>query len=95
MISKDQAKKSVEAELQRGYQIPDDTYVIIEDLTIEKPFAWIFFYNSKKYLKTGDFNDVIAGNGPVFVNKHNGVIEFCGSRKSLDELLLEYERKWG
>lgn len=94
MISKEQAKKSVEAELQRRCQIPDDTYVIVEDLTIEKPFAWIFFYNSKKYLKSGDINDGISGNGPVFVNKHNGEIKFCGSQK-FEKLLSEYEQKWG
>ena len=94
MVSKEQAQKSVEVELRRGYQIPDDTYVIVEDLTIEKPFAWIFYYNSKKYLKTGDINDAVAGNGPVFVNKHTGEIKFCGSGISLEKLLLEYERKW-
>ena len=94
MITKQQAQEAVAAELRTKCQIPSDSFVIIENLTVEKPFGWIFFYDSKKYLETGSIDHAIAGNGPVFVNKRDGTIEFCGSHKSLQEFISEYERKW-
>lgn len=92
MITKKQAKEAVIAELKKRCQIPSDEFVIVENLTMERQFGWIFFYDSKKYLETGNINDAIAGNGPIFVNKHDGKIEFYGSRKSIEEYILEYER---
>jgi len=94
MMTKQQAEEAVAAELRTKCQIPNDSFVIIENLTIEKPFGWVFFYDSKKYLETGNVDDAIAGNGPVFVNKHDGSIEFCGSYKSVQEFISEHERKW-
>jgi hypothetical protein len=94
MITKKQAEEAVATTLRSRCQTPDDSFVIVENLTIEKPFGWVFFYDSKKYLETGNINDAIAGNGPIFVNKHTGRIEFCGSYKSVQEFVFEYERKW-
>jgi hypothetical protein len=92
MMTKQQAREAVTAELQTRCQIPGDSFVIVENLTIEKPFGWVFFH-SKKQLETGSMSDAIAGNGPVFVDKQNGKTEFCGSHKSVEEFILEYERK--
>jgi len=94
MMTKEQAKNAVNVELRTKCQIPGDSFVIVENLTIEKPFGWVFFYDSKRYLETRNINDAIAGNGPVFVNKQDGAIEFCGSYKSVQEFIAEYERKW-
>ncbi len=32
----------------------DDGFVVLDGETIEKPYGWIFFYQSKKYLETGE-----------------------------------------
>ena len=68
-------------------------YVVVEESTIEKPWGWIFFYQSEKYLETGIFMHRLAGNGPVFVNKETGEMDFFGSAPSLDVLLADYERR--
>ena len=94
MLTKEQATESVKNELRRRCQIPGDSYVIVEKFTIEKHFGWVFFYNSKRYLETGNISDAIAGNGPVFVNRLNGRVEFCGSHKPIEVFVAEYERKW-
>jgi hypothetical protein len=49
---------------------------IIEDETIEKPYGWIFFYQSKQYLDTRDIRHVLVGNGPILVIKSGAVIHF-------------------
>jgi hypothetical protein len=37
--------------------------------TIRKPYGWIFFYNSRRYLETGDPLEGLGGNGPVVVEQ--------------------------
>jgi Immunity protein 35 len=68
-------------------------YVVEEEATIEKPWGWIFFYQSKKYLETGIFMHRLAGNGPVFVNKETGEMNFFGGVPSLDVILADYEKR--
>ena len=70
-------------------------WVIVDTATIEKPFGWVFFYNSERFLATGDVIYALAGNGPVFVNKHTESVDFFGSIPTLDVLLADYESKLG
>ncbi len=58
---------------------PDQTWAIVENETRETASAWIFFYNSQRYLDTGNVIDKLAGNGPIFVNKTTGDVQFYGS----------------
>jgi hypothetical protein len=70
-----------------------DLFVVVEKNTIEKPFGWVFFYNSNRFVETGESRYRLAGNGPVIVNKHNGSVEFLGSSKPPFEIVAEYEQK--
>jgi hypothetical protein len=72
----------------------DDSHIVNDAWTLEKPFGWIFFYNSKKFLETGEFRYRLAGNGPVIVNKFDGSIQFLGSSPSELLLLEKYEESW-
>jgi len=72
---------------------PGMPFAIVESHTIEKPYGWIFFYQSKKFLETGLDRDKLAGNGPIIVNKYEGTIEFLGSATTW-ELVSEYESKF-
>jgi hypothetical protein len=46
--------------------------VVNEAATAERPVGWVFFFQSKKFLETGDVNDSIVGNGPILVDKRDG-----------------------
>jgi hypothetical protein len=70
-----------------------DQWVVLEDKTIEKHFGWVFFYNSLRYVTTGNVIHRLAGNGPVFVNKITGSIDFFGSTPPLDVILETYQKK--
>jgi hypothetical protein len=72
---------------------PGAPFAIVESHTIEKPYGWIFFYQSKKFLQTGLDQDKLAGNGPIIVNKYEGTIEFLGSPTTW-ELITEYDNKF-
>ena len=60
---------------------------LIDYETIEKPFGWVFFYNSKKYLETGELREMLAGNAPFIVDKSNGEIKETGTEKPIDEYI--------
>ena len=70
-----------------------DRWVVLDDKTIEKPYGWIYFYNSERFVATGDPIFRLAGNGPVFVNKDTEAIDFFGSIPTLDVIMAEYEKK--
>jgi hypothetical protein len=55
----------------------------------------MFFYNSKRFLETGDFLYLLAGNGPVIINRHTGSVELFGTGKPPLEIVDEYERTLG
>ena len=73
----------------------DDLFVVADQGTIVKPYGWVFFYNSKMFLEKGINSYRLAGNGPVIVNKHTETIEFFGTNKPPQEIVLEYEQKLG
>ena len=91
MITKEQAQKIVESKLAGMCQIPGDSFVILENSTIQRPFGWVFFFDSKRYLETDNVNDAIAGNGPIFVNQTDGTVKVGGSAKSVEAQIKEYE----
>jgi hypothetical protein len=73
---------------------PDgEQWVVVNDKTLDKPYGWIFFYNSKEFIETGHAPHRLAGNGPVIVNKFTGSIDFFGSAPPIDAILQNYERQ--
>jgi hypothetical protein len=71
---------------------PGEPWAIADSHTMEIASAWIFFYNTRRYLETGDIIYRLAGNGPVFVNKETGEVQFYGSRPPLEVIIRNYEK---
>jgi len=92
MLTKTEALEIILKMLQQ-MSTAADPFVVVEENTVEKPFGWVFFYNSKRYVETGEFRYRLAGNGPIIVNKHNGSVKFFGTNKPPQELVEEYEQK--
>ena len=92
MITKAEALDLVSEKL-RQMSASDNAFAVVEKSTIERPFGWVFFYNSQKYIETGVFRYRLAGNGPIIVNKNTQTIELCGANKPVQELIDDYERR--
>lgn len=69
---------------------PDQPWAIAEDHTQEIASAWIFFYNTRRYLESGSVIHKLAGNGPIFVNKTTGEVQFYGSTPALEVIIENY-----
>ena len=91
MITKEQAKQLVLEAINSGP--PDsDELVILDEHTIEKPWGWVFFYNSKKFCHTGDHNFALLGNGPFIVERETGKLIGTGSAYPIEEYIANYEK---
>jgi hypothetical protein len=71
---------------------PEVPLDIVESEPEQTRCAWVFHYNTKRYLETGIFSERLAGNGPVLVNKMSGNIVALGTGRPLDEQLDEYDK---
>lgn len=65
--------------------------VIGYEETIIKPYGNIYFYTSKKFVKTGDFKYAIAGNAPFLIENQTGNVISFGTAKSDEYYINEYE----
>jgi len=73
---------------------PADTrFVICDQFTRERPFGWVFCYQSELYLTTKDPKHMLAGNAPLIVDRADGSVHVTDTTKPLDEYIAEYERK--
>lgn len=76
MLTRKEARQLVRLELD-AMSIGDDL-VILDDLTMEQPWGWVFFYNLRNHM-SGETEDSLAGNAPYLINKHTGELFVTGT----------------
>ena len=77
---------------QYAYPGGPTDFVILDQFTIERPYGWVFFYDSKRHQETGAFEDLVAGNAPILVTKHDGAVHVTGTAHATEHYLDNYER---
>jgi hypothetical protein len=87
-MTKDEARQIASSYL-KGIERADCKLVLLDTSTIEKSFGWVFFYQSKRYLETGEIKDALAGNAPIVVEKPDGRIHTLGTALALDDSIRE------
>ncbi|MDI3562817.1 YrhB domain-containing protein [Bradyrhizobium sp. Arg816] len=65
---------------------------IVRELTIAKPYGWVFFYESREFLDDGNPSAVLVGNAPIIVNRNTSELRVTGTAKPLEHYLTEYEK---
>ncbi len=86
MVDEPEARRIAEEWVRRHVSVEEDA-IIDESQTMEEPFGWVYFYNSRRYLETGDFRDQLIGNAPIVVDRSSGTIHGTGTAKPLEEYL--------
>lgn len=77
------AAESAEARVEFG---------IATTKTLEKPVGWVFFYDTKEYLATGNDMKRAVGNAPFIVDRVSGKIDVAGTDRSIAYYISQYER---
>ena len=95
-MTKQQAQQIAQDFIETHFGVtdtPEDSVVLLEQSTIERPYGWIFFYESKTYLETGDWRDALFGKTPLVVLNHDGTIERLrgGGGFNLSERIIYFE----
>jgi hypothetical protein len=57
----------------------------------EEPFGWVFFYQSKEYMETGNLSSMLAGNAPFIIDNKTGEIHILGTAHPADAYIKKYE----
>lgn len=95
MISYHEARNKVIAIL-RGRQIGGlEGVVILDSMTIAKPYGWVFFYNSKKFVDTGDKIYSLVGGGPIVVISSTEEVHELGSTRPATIEITKLEERLG
>ena len=69
----------------------DEEWVILDQYTIEKSWGWVFFYNSREYVKTGDDTYQLIGNAPYIVNRETHELVATGTAEDIEVYIADYE----
>lgn len=73
MLSFEEAKELAYLFVNEKYNLgADDEILILGEETRETSDGWIFQYNSRKYLETGNTLFMMQVNYPIIVNKADG-----------------------
>jgi len=69
---------------------PSEDVVVIDASTCEFDVGWVFYYQSAAYMASGDVNDSLAGNAPLFVPRDGGPPQVVGYHRPLAEAMDAY-----
>ncbi len=94
-MDKSDAARLVLDSLNASYDDPSDSLVLLDEATIEKQYGWVFFYQSRNYIETGDLTWMLAGNGPIVVLRDEGAIHSLGTALPIEEEIAEFEQELG
>jgi hypothetical protein len=65
---------------------------ILDEHTMETEFGWLFFWTSKKYQETGEFQYALAGNAPLIVDRRNGSVHATSTARPVEEIVEDYRK---
>ena len=92
MIGYDEARRIAEEYVRANVSLADDEAVIDDEQTLEEDSFWVFFYNSRQYVETGDFRHMMAGNAPLVVTKEDGTVHPTGTALPLETYLERFRQ---
>jgi hypothetical protein len=92
MISKEEALEIAKRFVTEQCRSVTGGCAIMLEQTIDKSYGWIFLFNSKRYLETGDPLEALGGNGPLVVERTDGRVHALGSGQAPDDTIAEFER---
>ena len=73
----------------------DGAGVVLEEATLDRPYGWVFFYQSRAYVESGDVREMLGGNAPLVFNRVSGEIRVTGTARGIEEYLRTYEAGLG
>src|ERR1039457_5978302 len=89
MLTRSEAHSLAEAYLQS--LAIEGGVVILPAPTIERSFGWVFFWQSREFVETGDPGARLVGNAPLIVNLHDRAVCATGTALPIENYIAVYE----
>lgn len=86
-----EARARVKRTLQDVYGEPFDAIALQDELTQTEPWGWVFFYDTRAYVESGNPDDMLLGNAPYVVTRA-GEVHATGTAQPLDAYIAEMLR---
>ncbi|WP_321861545.1 YrhB domain-containing protein [Burkholderia cenocepacia] len=64
--------------------------VVIDEYTQEFDVGWVFYYQSSRFLESGDMRDRLVGNAPLFVSRADGQATSISYHRPIAESIQAY-----
>ena len=90
MLTQNEAKQLAETYV-KGL---DAGFVLDLEPTTYENVGWVYYYQSAKYLETGDFLEMLAGNAPVLIERTTGKIHVLGTANT-EGFYIDNFKKFG
>jgi len=90
-LTKTEARQKALSYLRSREAVAGFELVLLDDWTLERAFGWVFFYDSKRHVETGDFRDAIVGNAPIVITKIDGQVHETGTAFPIEHYLSKFE----
>ncbi len=91
MLSRQQAEDLVQGILEEVARDVPGGVALMNEHTIERPYGWVFFYNSRRFLETGDRLESLCGNSPILIESATGRVTELGTATPVGESLHRFE----
>lgn len=66
--------------------------VLADDDTVEGDFGWVFVYQSRDFVETGDDSAMLLGNAPILVSRSDGSLHVTGTDQSVEFYIENFKR---
>ena len=83
-----QARAAADHALDQWVRRPEVDVVIDDTRTRQHPAHWVFFYDTRAFLQTGDPDGALAGNVPLVVDRRTGSSWFAQPLVPVEEQLV-------
>lgn len=92
VLTLDMAKKSAEHYLfNMGKNIGLDL-MLANNYTKDNGDFYVFIYNTKEFIETGNISSALTGNSPLFIDKNSGKIYESGTAYPLEHYIKKFEK---
>jgi hypothetical protein len=91
MLSRGQAKQLAQTFLDSQSGDAGCQVAILDSATLERAFGWVFFYQSREYLESGNPSHLLAGNAPLIVSRATGDLVVTGTAEPIENYIARLE----
>ena len=91
MITREIARDGIQKWLD-DLGVQNGGWVIVDSMTIERPYGWMFFRATREYLETKKICAIPPGNSGMLCLKDSGKFLFVGTAAPSADYLAQYEK---